>query len=79
MFGEGRTNVHSERRSARPSVVNDYLVENINENVRENEWCTIHRILGVFAIGLINYLLQNYESKTWASQILGLIVAITFD
>lgn len=36
LFGEGRTNVHDEERSGRPSVVNDDFVEKINENVREN-------------------------------------------
>ncbi|GBN08951.1 hypothetical protein AVEN_87341-1 [Araneus ventricosus] len=35
-FKDGRTNVHDEARSGRPSVVNDGLVAKVNEKIREN-------------------------------------------
>ena len=39
-FKDGRTNVHDEERSGRPSVVNEDLVQKVNEKVRENSSCT---------------------------------------
>ncbi|GBM90527.1 hypothetical protein AVEN_158603-1 [Araneus ventricosus] len=33
-FNDGRTNVHAEARSGRPSVVNDGLVAKVNEKIR---------------------------------------------
>jgi len=36
MFNEGRENVHDERRSGRPSLVNDDLVRKVNERVRDD-------------------------------------------
>jgi len=36
MFDEGRENVHDEARSGRPSLVNDDLVRNVNERVRDD-------------------------------------------
>ena len=41
MFNEGRENVHDEARSGRPSLVNDDLVRNVNERVRDNRRFTI--------------------------------------
>ena len=35
-FKDGRTNVHDEERSGRPSVVNEDLVQKVDEKVREN-------------------------------------------
>ncbi|GBN09976.1 hypothetical protein AVEN_159697-1 [Araneus ventricosus] len=35
-FNDGRTNVHDEARSGRPSVVNDGLVGKVNKKIREN-------------------------------------------
>jgi len=36
MFNEGRENVHDEARRGRPSLVNDNLVRNVNERVRDD-------------------------------------------
>jgi len=41
MFNEGRENVHDEARSGRPSLVNDELVRNFNERVRDDRRFTI--------------------------------------
>lgn len=41
MFNEGRTNVHDESRSGRPSVVNDDLVRKVDEKIKENRRFTI--------------------------------------
>lgn len=41
LFQEGRTNVHDEPKSGRPSVITDDLVNQINEKVRENRKFTI--------------------------------------
>ena len=41
MFNEGRENVHDEARSGRPSLVNDDLVHNFNERVRDDRRFTI--------------------------------------
>ena len=41
MFNEGRENVHDEARSRRPSLVNDDLVRNVNERVRDDRCFTI--------------------------------------
>ncbi|GBM21832.1 hypothetical protein AVEN_32828-1 [Araneus ventricosus] len=35
-FNDGRTNVHDEARSGRPSVANDGLVAKVNEKIRKN-------------------------------------------
>jgi [histone H3]-lysine36 N-dimethyltransferase SETMAR len=40
-FKDGRTNVHDEGKSGRPSIVTDELVENVNAKVRENRRFTI--------------------------------------
>lgn len=44
LFKEGRTNVHDDKRSGRPSVVTDDLVEKVNAKVRENRRFTISEI-----------------------------------
>jgi len=41
MFNEGRENVHDEALSGRPSLVNDDLVCNVNERVRDDRHPTI--------------------------------------
>ena len=41
MLNEGRANVHDEARSGRPSLVNDDLVCNVNERVRDDRRFTI--------------------------------------
>ena len=41
MFNEGREKVHDEARSGRPSLVNDDLVRNVNESVRDDRHFTI--------------------------------------
>ncbi|GBN17846.1 hypothetical protein AVEN_240781-1 [Araneus ventricosus] len=40
-YNDGRTNVHDEARSGRPSVVNEGLVAKVNEKIRENRRFTI--------------------------------------
>ena len=41
IFNEGRENVYDEARSGRPSLVNDDLVRNVNERVRDDRRFTI--------------------------------------
>jgi len=41
VFKNGRTNVHDEERSGRPTIVTDELVAKINEKIRENRHLTI--------------------------------------
>ena len=41
MFNEGRENMHDEARSGRPSLVNDDLVRQVNERVRDDRRFTI--------------------------------------
>ena len=41
MFNEGRENVHDEKRSGRPSLVNDDLVRKVDGKVREDRRFTI--------------------------------------
>ncbi|KAL4126648.1 hypothetical protein QTP88_010857 [Uroleucon formosanum] len=40
-FKNGRTNVHDEEKSGRPSIVTDDLVAKVNEKIRENRRFTI--------------------------------------
>ncbi|GBM86930.1 hypothetical protein AVEN_129016-1 [Araneus ventricosus] len=47
-FNDGRTNVHDEARSGRPSVVNDGLVAKVNEKIRENRRSTIRMLFDEF-------------------------------
>ncbi|GBO23779.1 hypothetical protein AVEN_257767-1 [Araneus ventricosus] len=47
-FNDGRTNVHEEARSGRPSVVNDGLVTKVNEKIPENRRFTIRMLLDEF-------------------------------
>ncbi|GBL88099.1 hypothetical protein AVEN_133745-1 [Araneus ventricosus] len=47
-FSDGRTNVHDEARSGRPSVVNDGLVAKVNEKIRENNRFTIRMLCDEF-------------------------------
>ena len=41
LFEEGRTNVHDEESSGRPSVITDGLVEKVNATLRGNRRFTI--------------------------------------
>ncbi|GBN30090.1 hypothetical protein AVEN_132069-1 [Araneus ventricosus] len=47
-FNDGRTNVHDEARSGRPSDVNDGLVAKVNEKIRENRRFTIRMLFDEF-------------------------------
>ncbi|GBN96509.1 hypothetical protein AVEN_84905-1 [Araneus ventricosus] len=47
-FNDGRTNVHDEARSGRPSVVNDGLVSKVNEKIRENSRFAIRMLCDEF-------------------------------
>ncbi|GBL67370.1 hypothetical protein AVEN_170969-1 [Araneus ventricosus] len=47
-YNDGRTNVHDEARSGRPSVVNDGLVAKVNEKIRENRRFTIRMLCDEF-------------------------------
>ncbi|GBN27601.1 hypothetical protein AVEN_205668-1 [Araneus ventricosus] len=47
-FNDGRTNVHDEARSERPSVVDDGLVAKVNEKIHENRRFTIRMLCDEF-------------------------------
>lgn len=47
-FREGRSNVHDDERSGRPSVQTDDLVERVNEKVRSNRRFTITELAKKF-------------------------------
>ncbi|GBM91268.1 hypothetical protein AVEN_29858-1 [Araneus ventricosus] len=47
-FNDGRTNVHDEARSGRPSVVSDGLVAKANEKNRESRRFTIRMLCDEF-------------------------------
>ncbi|GBL77590.1 hypothetical protein AVEN_118071-1 [Araneus ventricosus] len=47
-FNDGRTNVHDEARSGRPSVVNDGLVAKVNGKIRGNRRFTIRMLCDEF-------------------------------
>jgi transposase len=40
MFNEGRTNVHDDDTSGRPSLVTADLLDQVNEKIREKRPCT---------------------------------------
>jgi len=44
LFKEGRTNVHEEERSGRPSVITDDLAEKVNTTIRGNRRFTISEL-----------------------------------
>jgi len=44
LFKEGRTNVHDEELSGRPSVVTDDLMEKVNTTIRGNRRFTISEL-----------------------------------
>ncbi|GBN49733.1 hypothetical protein AVEN_263793-1 [Araneus ventricosus] len=48
-FNDGRTNVHDEARSGRPSVVNDGLVAKVSEKIRENRRFPIRMLFNEFS------------------------------
>jgi hypothetical protein len=41
MFKDGRTNVHDEERSGRPSVVSDDLVQGVDQKISERRRFTV--------------------------------------
>jgi hypothetical protein len=47
-FKNGRTNVHDEERSGRPTLVTDELVSRINDKIRENRRFMITKLSGHF-------------------------------
>lgn len=47
-FNDGRTNVHDEARSGRPSCVTDGLVAQVNEKIRDNRRFTIRTLCDEF-------------------------------
>ena len=49
MFNEGRENVHDEARSGRPSSVNDDLMHEVNERVRDNRRFTISDVPALYS------------------------------
>jgi len=44
LFKKGRTNVHDEERSGRPSVIKDDLVKKVNTTIRGNRHFTISEL-----------------------------------
>ena len=56
MVNEGRENVHDEARSGRPSLVNDDLVRNVNDRVRDDR--PFHNFLSVHALS------SNFKDST---------------
>jgi transposase len=44
MFSEGRTNVHDNDRSGRPSLVTADLLDQVNEKIRENRRFTMSEL-----------------------------------
>jgi hypothetical protein len=48
MFKDGRTNIHAEERSGRPSVVSDDL-QNVDQKICMRRRCTISKLLCEFA------------------------------
>jgi hypothetical protein len=44
MFKDGRTNVHDEERSGRPSAVSDWLVQSVNQKICERRRFTISEL-----------------------------------
>jgi cell fate (sporulation/competence/biofilm development) regulator YlbF (YheA/YmcA/DUF963 family) len=43
-FSEGRTDVHAEQRSGRPSSISDDLLQEIEEEIRANQCVTIREL-----------------------------------
>jgi transposase len=43
-FSEGRTNVHEEQRSGRPSLISDDILQEIEGEIRENRRVTIREL-----------------------------------
>jgi transposase len=44
MFKDGRTNVHDEERSGRPSVANDHLAQSVDQKICERRYFTISEL-----------------------------------
>jgi hypothetical protein len=44
MFNEGRTNVHDEERSGRPSLITEDLKNKINQHIRGNRRFTLDKV-----------------------------------
>jgi transposase len=43
-FNAGRTDVHDEQRTGRPSLINDNLVQKVEENIRADRSVTINEL-----------------------------------
>jgi transposase len=50
MFSEGRTNVHDDDRSGRPSLVTADLLDQVNEKIRETRRFTMSELSTHFPI-----------------------------
>ncbi|GBN93450.1 hypothetical protein AVEN_182407-1 [Araneus ventricosus] len=62
-FNDGRTNVHDEARSGRPSVINDGLVAKVDEKIRENRRFTIRTLFDEFpqiSKAVLHKIVTNY-------------------
>ncbi|GBN57670.1 hypothetical protein AVEN_132933-1 [Araneus ventricosus] len=62
-FNDGRTNVHDEARSGRPSVVNDGLVAKVNEKISENRRFPIRMLCDEFSQISKTVLLENVTNR----------------
>ncbi|GFT18054.1 HTH_48 domain-containing protein [Trichonephila clavipes] len=50
VFKDGRTNIHDEERSGRPSVITDELIQKVDCKVKENRRFTISSYLKSFLL-----------------------------
>lgn len=48
LFNEGRTNIHDEDRSGRPTVISDELTQKVDEKIRQNRRFTIDELHQTF-------------------------------
>jgi hypothetical protein len=48
LFNSGRTNVHDEARSGRPSVITDELTRRVDDHIRANRHFTIDELHEAF-------------------------------
>jgi transposase len=53
MFDEGRTDVHGEERSGRPSLITEDLKSRIDQHIRTNRRFTLGEIHEKFSIFLV--------------------------
>jgi transposase len=62
MFNEGRTNVHDEERSGRPSLITEDLKKQIDEQIRQDRRSTLEEMHEKFP-QISRYLLHEILSK----------------